>query len=305
MQKKKIFADSAEEKLILGADDGILRFLLAEKAIRGVMVRATRMVNEMRANHELGLLETLVLGQAYIAGGLLSAGLKGRDRIAFRIDCSGPIKGLVVEAGATGDVRGYLKQNPIPVEGQLESFDLSSFFGAGFLEVTRHPEGAKQPFTGQVMLRFGNIAQDLANYYLTSEQIPTAMLVSVQFDQEGRVIGAGGLFIQAMPNAAPELMENLEKSLAGLPSLGGYFAGGGTREAFLAEHFPQFAPQMLTRTDVRFQCSCTEEKIRTILANLPPEELIDIKQNGPFPLTVHCHFCNTCYSFTQEMLAEL
>jgi molecular chaperone Hsp33 len=134
-------------------------------------MNGTRMVNEMRANHELGILETLVLGRAYLGAGLMSADLKSNDRISIKIDCSGPIKGLVVEANAFGEVRGFLKRMPIPIEKPMESFDLSPFFGAGFLLVTKYIEGAKQPFTGQVMLKYGNIAKDLANYYLTSEQV--------------------------------------------------------------------------------------------------------------------------------------
>ena len=80
------------------------------------------MVNEMRANHELGILETLVLGHAYIAAGLMSASLKGNDRLSLQVDCSGPIKGLVAETNAFGEVRGYLKQVPHPRGGSTGKF---------------------------------------------------------------------------------------------------------------------------------------------------------------------------------------
>jgi molecular chaperone Hsp33 len=186
MQKKKPYGDTLKEQLLAGARDRLYNFLLSDGAVRGAILNGTRMVNEMRANHELGILETLVLGRAYLGAGLMSASLKSNDRIALKFDCSGPIKGLVVEANAFGEVRGYLKNVTIPITKPMEDFDLSPFFGAGFLSVTKHLEDAKHPFTGKVMLKYGNIAQDLANYYLTSEQIPTAFNLSIKFDKEGR-----------------------------------------------------------------------------------------------------------------------
>ena len=114
MQKKKPYGDTLKEQLLAGARDRLHNFLLADGAVRGVIMNGTRMVNEMRANHELGILETLVLGRAYLGAGLMSANLKSNDRIAIKFDCSGPIKGLVVEANAFGEVRGFLKNVPFP-----------------------------------------------------------------------------------------------------------------------------------------------------------------------------------------------
>jgi len=122
----------------------------------------------------------------------MSAGLKGDDRVALQINCTGPVKGLSVEANAYGEVRGYLKRVPIPVDKPMEDFNLSRFFGAGLLSVTKTLRDAKQPFTGKVELRYGNIAQDLAYYCMTSEQIPTAFNLSIKFDKQGEVTGAGG-----------------------------------------------------------------------------------------------------------------
>jgi molecular chaperone Hsp33 len=223
----------------------------------------------------------------------------------FNIECSGPIKGLVVEATAYGRVRGYLKQVPIPLTSPLDSFDLAPFFGAGFLEVTRYLTDAKQPFSGKIMLQYGNIAQDIANYYLTSEQIPTAMAVSVQFDQEGRVVGAGGLFLQAMPNADENLMSELEKCMGTMPALGQYFAADSTVEQLLADHFGPFSPQFLANGEIEFSCNCSEQRIREMLLGLPVEDLADMQKNGPFPVDVRCHFCNSCYSFDHEAMANI
>jgi len=305
MQKKKPYGNTLKEQLRAGARDRLYNFILADGAIRGVIMNGTRMINEMRANHELGILETLVLGRAYLGAGLMSADLKSNDRISIKIDCSGPIKGLVVETNAFGEVRGYLKQVPIPIDKPMESFDLSPFFGAGFLFVTKYLEDAKQPFTGQVMLKYGNIATDLANYYLTSEQVPTAFNLSIKFDKQGQVTGAGGLFLQAMPQADDELAGNMEDRVTSLPSLGEVFTEDKDPEALVAEAFKGYSPRFLANRRIEFMCHCKPERVRNLLMLLPIDELKDIRDKGPFPVEINCHYCNTPYKFTREDIREI
>jgi molecular chaperone Hsp33 len=305
MQKRRPYGSTLKEQLLAGARDRLYNFILADGAVRGVIMNGTRMINEMRANHELGILETLVLGRVYLGAGLMSADLKSDDRISINIDCSGPIKGLVVEANAFGEVRGFLKRVPIPIDKPMESFDLSPFFGAGFLLVTKHLEDAKQPFTGQVILKYGNIAKDLANYYLTSEQVPTAFNLSIKFDTEGRVTGAGGLFLQAMPQADDDLAGSMEERVTGLPSLGEVFTADKDPEALVAAAFKDYSPRFLANRRIEFMCHCNRERVRSLLTLLPIDELEDIRANGPFPVEINCHYCSTPYQFTQEDIEEI
>ncbi len=305
MEKKKPYGETFKAQLLASARDRLHRFLLADGAIRGAIMNGTRMVNEMRANHELGILETLVLGRAYLGAGLMAADLKGNDRIDLKFDCSGPIKGLVVEANAFGEVRGFLKQVPIPIDKPLDSFDLSPFFGAGFISVTKYLEKAKQPFTGQIVLKYGNIAKDLANYYFTSEQVPTAVNLSIKFDREGEVTGAGGLFLQAMPQADDDLAAGLEERISCLPSLGDEFSSDTDPVALVTGEFHDYSPQFLTNHRIEFMCHCNRERVRSLMMLLPIDELKDIRENGPFPLEMRCHYCNTQYQFAREDIAEI
>ena len=305
MQKKKPYGETLKEQLRAGAKDRLYNFILADGAMRGVIMNGTRMINEMRANHELGILETLVLGRAYLGAGLMSADLKSNDRISINIDCSGPIKGLVVETNAFGEVRGFLKRVPIPIDKPMQSFDLSPFFGAGFLLVTKYLEDAKQPFTGQIVLKYGNIAKDLANYYLTSEQVPTAFNLSIKFDKQGQVTGAGGLFLQAMPQADDELAGNMEDRVTSLPSLGEVFTEDKDPEALVAAAFKDYSPRFLANRRIEFMCHCNPERVRNLLTLLPLDELKDIRDKGPFPVEINCHHCNTPYQFTQEDIKEI
>ncbi len=305
MIKTTLEGESLKERLLASAKDRIYNFLLADGAVRGAILHGTRMVNEMRANHELGIFETLVLGRAYLGAGLMSANLKGADAISLKIECSGPIKGLTVEANAFGEVRGFLKNVPIPIDKPMRNFDLSSFFGAGFLSVIRTIEDAKHPFTGKIALKYGNIAQDLANYYLKSEQIPTAFNLSIKYDPEGEVTGAGGLFLQAMPRADDALAAELEELVVQLPSLGEVFTDGQEPEGLIQTVFKKYTPRFLTDQRVEFMCHCSPERLGHVLMMLPMDELKDICDKGPFPLEMCCHYCNTLYHFSKEEIQEI
>jgi len=305
MKKKRRYGDSLKEQLLASARDRLHRFILAGGAIRGAIVNGTRMVNEMRENHDLGILETLVLGRAYLGAGLMAGDLKGDDRISIKIECSGPIKGLTVEANAFGEVRGFLDRVPIPIEKPVENFDLSPFFGAGFLSVTRYLQNSKQPFTGRVILKYGNIAQDFAYYYFTSEQIPAAFNLSIKFDRKGAVTGAGGLMLQAMPDADDATAADLEDRLARLPSLGNILSDPGDPQAFIQDHFGTYAPRFLGNHRVEFMCHCNAQGLRNLITLLPIDELKDILEKGPFPLEIRCHFCNTPYLFSETAIRRI
>jgi molecular chaperone Hsp33 len=305
MRKIKLYGNTLKGQYLASARDRIATFLLADGAVRGAILSGTRMVNEMRANHELGILETLVLGRAYLGIGLMAADLKGEDRVAMQINCTGPIKGLSVEANAFGEVRGYLKRVPIPIENPVEDFDLSRFFGAGILSVTKYLKRAKQPFTGQVELRHGNIAQDLTHYFLTSEQIPTAFNLSIKFDRDGEAVGAGGLFLQAMPSAVDRLAAELEARVLSFPSLGEVFTGGQTPGAVVLDAFAGYSPQFLSDRRVEFICHCNRERLRGLLTLLPIQDLKDLRDNGPFPIHMRCHNCNTPYEFSRDEIQAI
>jgi molecular chaperone Hsp33 len=187
----------------------------------------------------------------------------------------------------------------------MEDFDLSPFFGAGFLTVTRYLEGAKRPFAGKVMLQYGNIAKDLAYYYLTSEQLPTAFNLSIQFDSEGNVAGAGGLFLQAMPGISDNTAASLEDRVADFPSLGTAFSEGSSLETLVLDVFKDYFPILLGSYRVEFMCHCNKDQVRRVLTVLPLHELKDILDNGPFPVETKCHHCNTEYLFDKSDIREI
>ncbi len=304
MIKKDIYEGDLKARLRASAKSRQYRFLFADGMMRGAVLNATQVVSEMRANHELGSVETLLLGQAYIAASLLTSNLKGKDRVSLHIECSGAVKGLDVEANMFGEVRGYLKNSTFSSDLSGNEIGISSILGAGFLTVTRYLEEARTPYSGKVMLEYGTIAEDLANYFVRSEQTPTAFSLSVHFDEHGHVDGAGGMLLQAMPGAGESVAAEAEDIIRAV-SLGAEFAAGVEPEHLILEKFAGMLPLLLGNHRVEFFCRCNEKTMRGYISRLPQDDLRDIALNGPFPLEIRCHNCNTLYSFSRSDIEKM
>lgn len=286
------------------AADGVDLFL-TEGGVRGAIVHGTQLVNAMRANHGLGIMETLILGHAYLAVGLMATTLKEQGRVGIAMECSGPVKGINVESTARGDIRGYLHNPNIAITEEQEEFNTSEFIGTGIISVTRYLASRKQPFTGQVLIEHGRIARDMANYYLQSEQTPTAFNLSVKFDTHGNVTGAGGLFAQALPRTGEETRAELDDRIAQLPSLGTAFSEGTTGADILRRYFGDLGLQVTGTRKAEFFCHCSKDRFGRFLATLPQDELDDIEEHGPFPLRTTCHNCNSTYEFSRDEIQQL
>ncbi len=305
--------------------DEMTIFVMADGRVRGAFLNGTRLVNQMRANEHLGILETLVLGQAELCAALMIPTMKGREHISFHYETNGPAVGFGVEADSSGYVRGHLLQNPIPVEKPLENWDLSPFFGEGTLTVRRMGEGMKTPQVGMTEILYKNIAKDLTHYFAQSEQIHTAFNTSIQFDKKGRVIGAGGMFLQALPKAGgksdfkTEQVENelenrdeedekllikVENAFKAMPSIGKWFADGGDMEDVIYGLFREFKPTAVLSREIIFDCPCSADYYAQQIRALPAGELKDILANDPDPLEVVCHNCGSTYKIYKSMLAK-
>jgi len=288
--------------------------LAGEGNLRVVAAETTDIVEEARRRHGLSPTATAALGRA-MTGALLLAQLllkTPKERITLRMEGTGPLGGLVVEADALGNVRGYV-QNPraeVPLR-QDGKLNVGELLGAGVLRVDRSlPNG--EVYTSTVPLVSGEIAEDLAHYLWQSEQIPSAVLLGVRVKGEGEVEVAGGVAVQVMPGASEEAIGRLEANLAGIPGLTPLLREKGlegTLEVLLAG-------LGFARTDLRalgfladeiparFRCRCNREKALEALVFFTPEEREDmiVKEGGA---EVVCHWCGEVYRFSPEEIRTL
>jgi molecular chaperone Hsp33 len=261
-------------------------------------------VNTGCSSHELPALESLIFSQAIVSNLLLTALVKNRDRIGLDVDCTGPLKGFVSEADASGTVRGYMRSVPVDTGG-LSEHNPSLLYGAGALTVTRYLEGRSAPVSGTTALLHGDLAKDLTVFFLESEQLRTSIINSVTPDREGRILAAAGLFIQAMPGASDQALASLEEKIFSLPKFSAYLLRGKSTDEFVSRHFGAFGPAKMENIPVRFDCSCSAARFSSFLASVSAEEKSSILKEGPFPLELKCRFCSSKYSFTKEELEPL
>lgn len=327
MIKKEISDNKIIEHLSQIEKDGMSVFIMADGRFRGAFFNGTELINQMCVQHNLGILETLVLGQGILCAAMMIQTMKGKEHIVFRYETNGACKGFSVEVDSTGYVRGFLLNNPIPVDKPLESWDLAPFFGdGGTVTITRYIEGGKEPQIGTTEIVYKNIAKDLTYYFLQSEQINTAFNTSIQFDKEGRVIGAGGLFLQSIPvyggkkteeekkdiesgkiedfanMAQDELLRRAENAFRAMPSIGQWFSDKGTREDVVYGLFREFNPKVVVERDIIFDCPCSTENFAQQIKYLPKAEIESILAEDPDPIEIICNNCGSIHMIPKSML---
>lgn len=318
MIKAHIEDSELSEYLHVLQKDEMIHFTMAEGRIRGALFHGTHFVNQMRAQHGTGILETYILGQACLCGALLIPALmKGREHVSWRYDVeSSPAKGFSVEADSTGWVRGYLLTEHIPVDKPLENWDMKPFLsGDGFMTIqTSHP-GDKYPQTSSVNTT-GNIADDLVFFFDRSEQLKSAITTSIQMDRAGRVVGAGGIFIQVMPSTGGHyagkvklgsqintasnqeedeaVIDDVSKAYMEAPSLGTWFSQGHSHEEFLQKTFGSFNPVVAVHRDIIYDCPCSKESFIRFLKTMPETDRADLKKKNEI-LELRCQNCGSVY----------
>ena len=322
MIKKQIEDKELNEFLQTLEDDKLRIFTMAEGRVRGALFHGTRFVNQLRAQHNLGILETYILGQASLCGALTIPMMKDMEHTAIKFEGNGPAQGYSVEASSTGFVRSFLFNEHIQLDKPLESWDLNPFLGQGTITFSRIHKDDKYPQSSTVEVNSGNIATDFATYFAQSEQINTAFNSSIQFDKQGRVIGAGAMYLQIMPKTGgtakvgsqvdshaeetaedEDLLRRVENAFKACPSLGLLYSEKQVdSEDIIIGLFREFSPTISLTRDVIFDCKCNEEYYINYLRTLPKEQIEDIKKNGPDPLEIICRNCGSIYKIPVEKI---
>lgn len=278
--------------------DYLVKSVAGNEMFRAYAVNATGIVAEAQRRHDTWSAASAALGRSLVGTLLLASSiLKGDDQLTVKINGDGPVGGIVVDGNAKGTVKGYL-QNPhvhLPLN-KKHKIDVKAAVGSnGFLAVTKSQE-VGDPFTGQVPLVSGELGEDFTYYLAQSEQIPSAVGLSVFVNEDNTIGVAGGFLVQVLPNATDEAISSLEGKLKDLPLVSQLLRDGKTPEDILNLLFDGDV-KVLDKMPVKFECDCSKERFAESLMALPKHEvqaMIDEDQGAE----AVCHFCGNKYQFT-------
>ena len=286
--------------------DQLVRAISKDGYVKAVAVSTRDLTERARQIHKTLPVATAALGRTLAAASMMGNALKGEGAsLTLQIKGGGPIGTILAVADSDGNVRGTVDNPqvdvPLRADGKLDVGAAVGFDGT--LTVIKDLN-MKKPYVGSVGLLGGEIAEDLAAFFVESEQIPTACGLGVLVDRDQSVLTSGGYLIQLLPGATEDIITMVE---------GGIYAAGPVTELLKEDSDPEsllrrvmsdFELEILEKSDIEYKCYCSRERMEKALISLGPEELeAMIAEQGD--VTLSCQFCDNDQLFTKEQLTEM
>lgn len=286
--------------------DYVIRAIDKDKTIRMFVATTTNMVEKARKIHNTSAVCTAALGRTLTATGMMGFMLKGeKDKISMQIKGDGPIKTILAVSDSSGNVKGYVGNPGVELPSRDDGkLDVGGAVGRNGRVIVIKDLGLKEPYIGQSKLVSGEIAEDLTNYFATSDQQPSAVALGVLVERDLSVRASGGYILQVLPNISEEALTKLENILQRVEPVSHLIDKGYTPEDILEKVFSEFEMEVKEKLDINLECDCSKNRIEEALISLGEQELNNIiEEDGK--AEVSCHFCNTKYQFDREDILEI
>lgn len=281
--------------------DRIIKGITSDGHFKVSVVKTTEVVRNAARRHDLSLLNKVLLGRALTGTMLLASSLKGEERIRLRMEGNGPAGVILAEANSVGEIRGFV-QNPNAELDPAVHTSINEGIGLGVLTVSKSLYNEADQINGSVEIVKGSISEDIAYYLAQSEQIPSAIHLDVALDENGDIKSAGGVLIQALPDAPEEKTVVIQNNLKNMPPVSELFESGEYIDDILEEVTAPYNVKELARGPVHFFCRCTRDRFLNAIHMLNQEDLEDISDKGQ---ELVCHYCNEHYYIAKEEIDQI
>lgn len=282
----------------------IVRAITEDGSAWVMFEEATEIVREAVAIHDTSPTMAAAMGRLLIGASIMGSTLKNKNAtLTLRVSGDGPAGTITCVSDASGYVRGYA-ENPLaePPRKPNGKLNVSEAVGAGALYVIRD-SGEGEPYVGSSPLVTGEIAEDITEYYMQSEQTATVCSLGVRITRDG-VLAAGGFLVQLLPYPDETVVDQLEKNMQNFPSVSGLLAEGKTAEDIIELIFADIPHNLLDEREVGLRCNCSSERFEKGLASLSKKDLLELAEEGE-PIETVCRFCRKAYHFSPETLIKL
>ena len=286
--------------------DTLIKALAYNNEIRVYVINATDMVEEARKMHDSWSVATAAMGRTIIATTLLGATLKNeQDKLTVRVQGDGPIGHIIADSNMYGETKAYVDNPHVTLDlNDKGKLDVKGAVGTNGLLTVSKDQGLKTPFSGQVPLISGELAEDFTYYMAVSEQTPSAFGLSVLVNPDESVQTAGGFMIQVLPDASDETIDELEKTIQQIPQMSASLDKNDDLEAILIQLVGEDNYKILEEMPVTFKCDCSKERFSSAIISLGKEEIQQmIDEDGGAEAV--CHFCRTKYHYNIKELEAL
>ncbi|MBO0453791.1 MULTISPECIES: Hsp33 family molecular chaperone HslO [Enterococcus] len=286
-------------------NDYLVKALAYEGFVRAYAINATETVAEAQRRHDTWNTSSAALGRTMIGALMLGATLKGEDKMTVKIEGNGPAGAIVVDSNGKGEVKGYIKNPHISLPlNEIGKIDVRGAVGTEGMFTVIKDLGLKEPFSGQTPIVSGEIGEDFTYYLAVSEQIPSAVGVSVLVDTDDSIKTAGGFMIQIMPGASDEIIDQIEERLKGTARISTLLDEGKTPEEILQNLLGIDNVEFLETMPVGFKCDCSKEKFASAIITLGAEQIQELIDQDHGAEAV-CAFCNNKYEYSEADLYDL
>jgi molecular chaperone Hsp33 len=283
----------------------LIKGLAFDGQVRVLAIDSTDIVAKALELHGLSPTATGALGRFLTAGSLMGAMLKNdTDKLTLLMKGDGPLGNMVVCSDKTGVVKGYA-QNPdvdIPLN-KLGKLDVGGAVGRGMMTIIKDI-GLKEPYSGMIPIVSGEIAEDIAAYFASSEQIPTVCGLGVLVNPDLSIKRAGGYLIQLLPGATEEEITMLENNLKNVPSITKFFEQGKDVYDVINTLLEGFNPNVLDEDTVQYHCDCNRDRVEKALISIGIKDLQEIYDEED-QIEMGCQYCDKKYRFTKNDIGKM
>ena len=286
--------------------DQLVRVIAKDAPIKAMAISGTGLVERARQIHDAWPVAAAALGRLLMAASMMGNMLKEQDgSVTLRVKGDGPLGTVLAVSDSMGNVRGYVENPAVDVPRKAHAkLDVGAAVGPGGTLTVVKDLGLKEPYVGSIQLISGEIAEDIAAYFVESEQIPTACALGVLISPDQTVRAAGGYLIQLLPGADESVISAIERGVARVGAVSAQLDRGLGPVELLQDVLSDFQLEMLETSPVEYRCYCSRERVSRALISVGASELKSlIQEQGSTDLT--CQFCDKVYHFTREDLEAL
>jgi molecular chaperone Hsp33 len=292
-------------------DDIVQPFQIDASDLRGRLVRVGPVLDEILSKHAYPEPVARLLGETITLAITLAGALKYEGIFTLQTKGDGPISLMVADVTSTGDVRGYAQFDA----ERLTAADTGSvapvptLLGTGYIAFTVDQGEHTERYQGIVELSGETLSDSIQHYFRQSEQLDTGIKVAVAFTDLGW--RGGALMLQRLPE--DQVQQTLGSDVADDWRRAMVLMGTCTDRELLDPNlsandllfrlFNEDGVRVWAPTDLNASCRCSRDRVATVLASLPRDEIADLKVNGNVEVT--CEFCNSTYTFDDAQLDHI